>query len=126
MNADYTTQLIYRREDENGDYVLGDTGQGFLSGREAMTQVLKTRLRACRDEWWEGDATAVPWFTDVLGRLLSQGKVSEIDLMVVNRIMDTVGVTGVRDIQSRVQNRVYRYSCTASTVYGDVKVEVSQ
>ena len=126
MQAQYETQLVYRKMDENGDYVFGETGTAFLSEKEAMEQVLKTRLAACKDEWWEGDDTAVPWFTEALGQMVTQRRVDEIDLMVVNRILDTVGVISVSDVKSYVEKRVYHFSCSVNTVYGEVQVEVSQ
>ena len=126
MQAQYETQLLYRRMDEDGDIVFGAPGNGFIDGQNAMLQVLKTRIAACEGEWWEGDDTAIPWFTDVLGSMSIQDVIDEIDLMVVNRIMDTVGVNSVSDINSYVENRVYHFSCKVSTVYGEVDLEVSQ
>ena len=128
MLAQYETQLKYRRMDENGDMVFGETGDaGFLQQKDAMAQVIKTRLAACEGEWWEDDPGALPWYTEILGSMVTQGRVEEIDLMVIERIMDTVGVISVSDIESSVerQRRHYHFTCTAHTVYGDVPVEVN-
>lgn len=126
MLAQYETQLKYRKIDENGDMVFGETGDsGFLESSEAMAQVLKTRLAACEDEWWEDDPGALPWFTEILGSMVSQGRVDEIDLMVIERIMSTVGVNSVSNIESYVKDRHYYFTCTAHTVHGDVPVEVN-
>jgi hypothetical protein len=126
MLAQYETQLKYRKVDENGDMVFGCTGEsGFLESGEAMAQVLKTRLGACEDEWWEDDPGALPWFTGILGSMVSQGRVDEIDLMVIERITSTVGVNSVSNIESYVKDRHYYFTCTAHTVHGDVPVEVS-
>lgn len=126
MIAQYESQLKYRKLDEDGDMVFGCTGDsGFLRKEKAMAQVLKTRLAACEDEWWEDDPGALPWFTEILGSMVSQGRVEEIDLMVINRIMDTVGVISVTNIESSVKNRQYHFSCTVHTVQGDVPLEVS-
>lgn len=125
MMAQYETQLVYRREDENGDMVLGAYDGGFVSGLEAMRQVLKTRLYAGQGEWWEGDDTAVPWFSEVLGTMLRKNRLSEINMMIVNRIMDTVGVTGVKSISSGIVGREFHFSCTVSTVYGELPMEVN-
>ena len=125
MLAQYETQLKYRRLDENGDMVFGETGEfGFLESADAMAQVLKTRLGACEDEWWEDDPGAIPWFTEVLGSMVSQERVDEIDLMVIDRITSTVGVNSVSNIESYVKDRHYYFTCTAHTVHGDVPVEV--
>lgn len=125
MIAQYETQLRYRKVDENGDMVFGSTGDsGFLDKADAMAQVLKTRLAACEGEWWEEDPGALPWYTDILGSMVTQGRVEEIDLMVIDRIMDTVGVNSVSNIESGVEGRHYHFTCTAHTVHGDVPVEV--
>lgn len=125
MLAQYETQLKYRKMGKDGDAVFGSEGSVFLEGAEAMAQVLKTRLAACEGEWWEGDDGALPWFTGILGSMVAKGRVDEIDLMVVDRIMSTVGVNSVSNIVSGVKDRHYSFTCTAHTVYGDVPVEVS-
>lgn len=125
MLSTYDTQLIYRAEDENGDMVFGAGDAGFIDGSDAMSQVLKTRLAAGDGEWWEGDSGAIPWFTDILGSMIRDGRKADIDLLVIARITDTVNVTGVADIKSEIVNRQYRFRCTVHTVYGDVTAEVS-
>lgn len=125
MLAQYETKLKYRKQDENGDMTFGGSDADFVETAAAMKQVLVTRLGACEDEWWEGDDAAIPWFSDVLGQMVAQGKVEEIDLLVIERIMDTVGVNSVSNITSGVTNRKYHFSCTVNTVYGSIPVEVS-
>lgn len=125
MQAQYETKLIYRRLDANGDYVWGNSMNDMLSGQAAMRQVVQTRLRAIRGEWWEGDRTALPYFTDMLGGPGSQTQIQKIDLMVIARLMDTVGVLNVTGFSSSFENRAYKCSCTVHTVYGDVSAEVS-
>lgn len=126
MIAQYETQLKYRKVDENGDMLFGGGAADFIEGAAAMEQVIKTRLAAAEGEWWEGDDGALPWFTEIIGNTLTPDKVAEIDLMVIGRIMDTVGVNSVSDIDSGVENRKYHFSCIAHTIYGDVPVEVEK
>lgn len=125
MNAAYETNLVVRATDANGDMIIGIGDSVLITGREAMSQVIRTRLAAGNGEWWEGDAGAIPWHTDVIGAMLRENRLRELDLMVVNRIMDTVGVTGVDDVRSSIANRTYHFSCTVHTVYGDVTAEVT-
>lgn len=126
MLAQYNTQIKVRRMDENGDMIFGSTApDAFLEGTEALAQVLSTRLKAIQGEWWEGDEGALPWMTDILGSMVSRGHRDEIDLMVIDRIMDTVCVNSVDNISSEITNRHYKFSCTAHTVHGDVPVEVT-
>lgn len=125
MIAQYQTNLIARRMDENGDMIFGAGDAGFCGGLEAMTQLLKTRIAAIEDEWWEGDAKAIPWISSVLASPTIARNKDAIDLMVIERIMDTVGVIGVSDIESAFSGRSYSFSCKVQTVYGDTTAEVN-
>ena len=126
MIAQYETQLIYRRLDENGDMVFGQANTGHLRTLDAMAQVLKTRLAAVEGEWWEGDDGALPYFTQILAGRATEANRQAFDLLVVDRIMDTKGVVSVENIESSVENRRYSFRCTVNTVYGQVNVEVSR
>lgn len=125
MQSTYETQLSYRQVDENGDMVFGSGQSGVLHGLEAMSQVLKTRIAAVEGEWWEGDRTAIPYIPDVLGAPATGKTRDAIDLMIINRIMDTVGVISISDVESRIEDRHYHFSCSVQTVYGETKAEVN-
>lgn len=125
MKAQYETQLVVRRMDENGDMIFGQGENGQLRGLEAMKQVLKTRLATVEGEWWEGDPGAIPYFTDVLGSPTSMQNKNAIDLMIIDRIMNTVGVISVSDVSSSIIGRRYSFSCSVLTVYGTTTAEVS-
>ena len=125
MIAQYTTNLKYRKLNENGDMLFGHGGNDFLYGLDAMAQVVMTRLKAIRNEWWEGDETALPWFTDILGARAGQFKKDEVDLMIIERLMDTIGVISVSDIESAYTNRQYMFRCKVQTVYGETTGEIA-
>lgn len=125
MKAQYDMQLKYRALDANGDMLFGRGDSDFLSGLQAMGQVLKTRLAAIDGEWWEGDPHALPYYTDILGTAATKKNQDAIDLMVINRIMDTVGVIGVSDVKSTIQNRSYHFECNVQTIYGITTAEVN-
>ena len=122
-NAKYTENLTYRKLDENGDYMIGVQGE-MLTGLQAIAQAIKTRLREIRGEWWEGgDGTALPYFYGILGQ---KGITkAALDLQVIARIMDTVGVINVFDIASTLVGRKYSFSCKVRTVYGTTTAEVT-
>lgn len=125
MDAQYETQLKYRRLDDGDDMLFGANGTGFLEGLPAMRQVLQTRLRAIAGEWWEGDDGALPYMTEYVGAIPTQAKRNALDLMVVERILDTRGVISVDNIKSGYSNRHYHFTCDVSTVYGTTQAEVS-
>ena len=126
MKAQYETALGYRRLDENGDMVFGQSNTGILQDRAAMAQVLKTRLAAVEGEWWEGDDGALPYFSEILGARGSEENRKAFDLMVVERIMGTIGVLSVENVESTFEHREYRFKCDVNTVYGSIQVEVSR
>ena len=120
--ADYVNSIKYRKLDENGDYMIGMQGE-MLTGLEAMAQAIKTRLRVNRGEWFEGDPTALNYFGGMFGeKNLSK---DALDLEVISRIMDTIGVLSVYGIVSSLVGRKYSFSCRVKTVYGDTTAEVS-
>lgn len=126
MKAQYETNLVCRAMDENGDMRFGEGQNSQLHNLEAMKQVLKTRFGAVEGEWWEGDEGAIPYFGGGIFGAVASGKVKDtIDLMIINRIMDTVGVIGVSDVISSIENRRYQFTCTVQTVYGTTTAEVS-
>lgn len=126
MKAQYETNLVCRAMDEDGDMRFGEGQNGQLHTLDAMKQVLKTRLGAVAGEWWEGDEGAIPYFDgNVLGAIANDKTKDAIDLLVINRIMDTVGVTGVSNVESSIENRRYHFTCSVQTVYGTTTAEVS-
>lgn len=125
MRAKYETALLYRKIDENGDMVWGHGREDYLSGLDAITQVIKTRLAAIQNEWWEGDATALAYFTDLITAYTSDENKAKIDLMIIERLMDTRGVVSVTDIQSSIIKRRYTFNAKVATVYGITQAEVT-
>lgn len=126
MKAQYETNLVYRGLTEDGDMRFGEGQNSQLHALDAMKQALKTRLGAVEGEWWEGDDGAIPYFGgSVLGAAVSEKIKDTIDLLVINRIMDTVGVIGVTNVESTIANRQYHFTCSVQTVYGTTTAEVN-
>ena len=124
MIAQYETNLAYRKRDEDGDMVFGNGSKDYLTGIEAMAETIRSRLQAVQDEWWEGDETALPYFDEVISAYQTEENRAIIDLMVIQRIMDTRGVLSVEDVYSAIGNRKYQFQCVVNTVYGKTPVEV--
>lgn len=125
MQAKYETDLIVRKVDEDGDMIWGHGKLDYLQGLEAMAQVIRYRLAAIQGEWWEGDATALPYYSDFLTAYQTDENRARIDLMIIERILDTRGVLSVSDVSSSMKNRKYNFKANVLTVYGITKAEVS-
>ncbi len=124
MISDYERNLRCRRRDENGDIVWGHGMQDYASGLDAMGEVIRSRLQAVQGEWWEGDATALPYYDEIMTAYQTSQNRAMIDLMVIDRIMDTRGVLSVSDVSSEIKNRQYVFKCKVNTVYGVTPAEV--
>lgn len=122
MATQYTNGIKYRKLDENGDYMIGRANE-FHEGLEAMAQAIKTRLKAIQGEWWEGDSTALPFMSEIIGT--TRKDKSQLDLMVIHRITDTIGVISVENIKSSLEGRTYSFSCDVKTIYGNTSIEVN-
>ena len=125
MIAQYETSLACRKRDENGDMLFGNSLNDYVGGLEAMVLVIQSRLRAIQGEWWEGDETALPYFGEILNAYQTEKNRAIIDLMVVERIMDTRGVVSIPDVHSQYIGRKYVFQCTVNTLYGTAPVEVT-
>lgn len=126
MKAQYETNLTYRRLGPDGDMLFGQQpGTSHLTELDAMAQVIKTRLGAVAEEWWEGDPGALPYYTDIIAAPGTKARQEMIDLMIIERIMSTVGVISVSDITSSITQRHYSFQCKVQTIYGETYAEVN-
>ena len=117
--------MIYRRLDVDGDMVMGQGPEGFLTDLQAMDQTVATRLKALRGEWWEEDESELPVVTEILGLPQTEENRAMIELMIVDRITGAEGVIGVEDVQSEYRpGRIFHFSCVVNTLYGRTTAEV--
>jgi len=89
----------------NGDYSFGRNNGDFLTGIDAVSQAIRTRLLLLKGEWWEDTEQGLPLFQSILGQYETQ----PIDLLV----------------QDTYKNRTYSVSCTVDTKYGQAYLEVT-
>ena len=116
--------MIYRRLDANGDYTLGRKNE-FVSGVEAVTQAIYTRLWLWQGEWWEDIQAGLPMLQRILGFRNTQ---AAADILIRARIAETEGVLDIISFSSSFNEQSRAYSCSAevNTVYGTVSIsEVS-
>ena len=104
---------------KNGDYFFGGGNNEFLSGVEAVSQAIITRIKLLLNEWWENLNEGTPLWENILG---NSGKDIElVDKIILSRILGTEGVLQVKDYESSFnsETRAYSFKATVDTIYGE-------
>jgi hypothetical protein len=111
-----------RRLDENWDPVYGNGQDDYLFDLEAVMQIIESRLRLWKAEWWEDQNEGLPMWQNILGKL-GTNKVA-IDRVIQSRIFKTPYVTGVVSFESTFDVAIRKYQCeaTVNTIFGAVVV----
>ncbi len=110
--------MKYRKQDANGDYVVG-TGQDFLVDTpEAVAQAIKTRLTLLKGEWFADTSDGLPQ-DQILGKYTSSK-----DILIRQRILETQGVSEIVNFSSvtNENTREYTFTATVNTIYGQATV----
>ena len=94
-------------------------GQGnlWIDQPEGVGQLVMTRLRLNYGEWFVDLTQGTPWKTQVLGERTAATR----DLVVRDRVLDTIGVTDIPTYGSRLDDtRTWSVAMTVQTIYGPV------
>jgi hypothetical protein len=111
--------------DLNGDYVFGSNQQSYLTGVDAVSQAIKTRLKLLKGEWWEDENEGLPLFQNILGLPGTPQNMQSADLLIQDVITNTPEVIAIKNFQGIYDNRQYSVSCTVDTKYGEIQLEVA-
>lgn len=118
--------MIYRKEDQNGDYMLGTDSGEFLSGSAAVAQAIITNIKLLLGEWWEDVNNGLPLWQSILGQPGSEVNKLSIDNIIKGRILETNlnGVQLVSSIDDYVSNynsssRAYTFEAVITTIYSE-------
>ena len=118
--------MIYRREDENGDYMLGTDSGEFLSGAQAVAQAIITSLKLLVGEWWEDVNNGLPLWQSILGQPGSEVNKQSIDNIIRGRILETNldGVALISSIDDYAGTydsslRSYTFEAVVTTIYSE-------
>ena len=116
--------MLHRRLDDDWDYVFGHGKADYLEGREAVGQTVKTRLLLLYGEWWEDQQDGLPLFEKMLGSSGSVENLNAVDIIIRQRIEDSLDVLGVTQYDSSFDRdkRAYNFSCRVESVYGELYV----
>jgi hypothetical protein len=115
--------MIYRKLDDNGDYVFGKGKGAFLKDSpEAVAQAVKTRLGLFEGEWFLNIAAGTPYYTQILGK----GKMTKYDAAIKAVILGTQGVRFIISYASTVNrdSRKLSINCTLQTIYSTLPITV--
>ena len=112
-----------RKQDADGDYVLGTSADFYMNVPDGVGQVAATRLELYAKEWFADISDGTPWRTDVLGKY-TQGA---YDTVIKQRVLGTPGVRQILDYRSALDGATRRLtvSMTLDTIYGTTTIESS-
>tara|TARA_R100000365_G_C2748574_1_gene80568 strand:- start:14687 stop:15037 length:351 start_codon:yes stop_codon:yes gene_type:complete len=115
--------MRYRKLSAAGDYTLGSGQDWHVNTPEAVAQAVLTRLRLNQGEWFLDTSDGMPWDTEVLGKHTSLTR----DAVIKDRILGTLGVTGITDYSSTFDGNTRRLvvAATITTAYGASTVETT-
>jgi hypothetical protein len=71
----------------NNDPLNGDGVSNFLTDLDAVAQIIYTRLRLFRGEWWENPSLGTPWFQSLLGQPGSANSLVAMSTILVNEVL---------------------------------------
>jgi hypothetical protein len=96
-------------------------GQGnFLSGLEAVAQVVSTTLKLLTGEWWADLSVGTPVFQSILGVPNTNAGVA---LILRQRILSVPYVTDIQNlIVTYSVGREYTFSANVFTVFGTLQI----
>lgn len=110
-----------RALDLNGDMQFGQSQRNFFVNQpEAVGQIVWTRLRLWKGDWFLKPLDGTPYKTKVLGKFTDNTR----DPVVRARILTTPGVRGIAAYASSLNRdtRVWAVSAKIDTIYGQVLI----
>lgn len=92
------------------------------SDREEVRQKVEIRLRTFLGEWFSNINAGIPYFQQMLVRGTNKFL---IDSTVRSKVINTEGVTGIRDFKSSISSSDRKYSATFKALTREGAVEIS-
>ena len=98
---------------------MGHGEKDFTKDIESIKQAIKTRLLFLYGEWWEDGAKGFPLFQSVLGKRGTESNLRTAELLILETIKNTPGVTGATEIKVDFDSvkRRFSYGAKVQTVY---------
>lgn len=101
---------------------IATSGQHFISGIDEIAQTIRTRLELHLGEYFRDITEGTPWFQTILGK---EGSLQAKEAAIRNRIIRTPGVVQITYFNADYtpENRTYRVTVEAMTIYGEMKLD---
>jgi len=105
--------------DGNWDSVYGSGVDDFLFDQDAVAQIVQSRLRLWKGEWWENLKEGLPMFQKILGTPGTNRLI--IDRLIQDRVEKTPYVTGIVYYESAIDPDSREFNCTMTinTQFGE-------
>ena len=111
--------MKYRKLDKDGDYQIGHGNLDFFQDvPEAVGQLVMTRLKLWRGQWFIDTEEGTPWLQQILGKRMA------VEAAVRARVLGTQGVTEITEFTMQINpdTRQVLVDCTIDTVYGSTSI----
>ncbi|VVE69231.1 bacteriophage protein [Pandoraea pnomenusa] len=112
--------MRYRKEDADGDYVLGGAAAFLVNSPEAVAQAVSTRLRLIQGEWFLDKTAGMPW-----KQVLGKNTQATADSAIKQCVLGTQGVVEITDYSSEfdADSRALAVTATINTIYGSTTIQ---
>lgn len=119
-----TATIMVQKIDANCDPVEGPNGPVFLSDLDAVAQIIYTKLRFLRGEWWEDLSTGFPLFQSLIGVSGSSTDQAAVMLTIQQTILSCPYVLQIVDFSFEFNSATLSstFSANVSTQFGQVTV----
>ena len=116
--------ITVRKLDANHDPICGQGQANFISDREAVAQIVLTRLLLFEGEWWADQLDGTPFWQSILGASGSESDIRNVTQLITQRILGTPYVLSITGLQTSFDStsRTYNFYCVVNTQFGAIAV----
>ena len=109
-----------RKLTATGDYLFGQNTSNFVVGIESVSQMILTKLRLLRGEWWEDLLDGLPVVQEILNTYNLEVASVAASSLCVERVLEVDGVVDVEESSISIdrESRKVTVSLVVNTEYG--------
>lgn len=107
--------MIVRQNTGDNDWTFGQGKQNYLRDREAIKQLVKTRLQEFYGDCFWNTSSGIDYFS-----LLEKGRQEQLEQAIKQTIIETDGIVAIKDVNvyKDAYRRLYA-SYTVKTIYDE-------